>query len=461
VDVSTASLDDHSFDWWPGMLHLAAEGELLGRAQVVAKPTTLDEICAIARICNDARVPLTTSAGRSGVVGSALPLHGGVVLDMTKWTGVERINTDDLTYTAKAGTFGDVVTTSLDAHALTHGHFPQSISLSTVGGWVACRGSGQLSNRYGSIEQLVRGLEVVLADGSVITTGGRTHTPVGPDLTKLFVGSEGTLGIITRAHLTCFAAPTHVQRSAWLLDSFDDAITMARRIMQRGARPAVLRHYDAIEAHRTYGTGDAQLILIHDEGDEMLVDAQHRIIEQEAKAVGAQAHDASLVDRWWAHRNDVSALPSLVSKGIVVDTMEVTAPWSRAADIYHATCGAIRAVPYALVASAHQSHAYSDAACLYFSMAARPPTDERESTYVAMWTAATNAVLANGGALVHHHGIGLNRARFARTALSSGFEVLQKMKRALDPNGIMNPGKLGLDDPFGTVDWPMHEGAPR
>jgi alkyldihydroxyacetonephosphate synthase len=107
-----------------------------------------------------------------------------------------------------------------------------------------------------------------------------------------------------------------------------------------------------------------------------------------------------------------------------------------------------------MAASAHQSHSYLDGGCLYFTFAGRPPAEQREAYYRSVWDAGQNAVLAHGGALSHHHGVGLNRARFVRDALGSGLDVLQSVKDALDPNGILNPGKLGFTSPFGNLVWP-------
>jgi alkyldihydroxyacetonephosphate synthase len=154
------------------------------------------------------------------------------------------------------------------------------------------------------------------------------------------------------------------------------------------------------------------------------------------------------------HRNDISALESLVSRGYVVDTMEVSAPWSRLEEVYERTTAAMRAVEHTLVASAHQSHSYPDGACLYFTFAGQPPPDQRDEFYAAVWDAGTRAALTAGAALSHHHGVGLNRARFVRDALGESFAVLASVKRALDPNGILNPGKLGLPSPFGNIPWP-------
>jgi alkyldihydroxyacetonephosphate synthase len=111
-------------------------------------------------------------------------------------------------------------------------------------------------------------------------------------------------------------------------------------------------------------------------------------------------------------------------------------------------------VEHTLVASAHQSHSYSDGACLYFTFAGRPPEDRREQYYRAAWDAGQRAVLAAGGALSHHHGVGVNRARFVHDALGNAFDVLASVKQALDPHGILNPGKLGLPSRFGEIVWP-------
>jgi alkyldihydroxyacetonephosphate synthase len=154
------------------------------------------------------------------------------------------------------------------------------------------------------------------------------------------------------------------------------------------------------------------------------------------------------------HRNDVSALEALISRGFVVDTMEISASWSALPEIYTRATEAIRAVEHTIVASAHQSHSYTDGGCLYFTFAGKPPEDRREAYYRAAWDAGQRAVLAAGGALSHHHGVGLNRSRFVADALGAGFDVLQSLKDALDPNGILNPGKLGLRTPFGAPAWP-------
>jgi alkyldihydroxyacetonephosphate synthase len=454
-DVRTGDADvvEASRDWWPLAMIWALDGDVGVRAAAVARPVSTEEVASVLACCNDARVPVTAAAGRSGVCGASIPLHGGVVLDLTGLAGIVDVDQESMLVDVRAGTFGDVFEETLrDGHGVTAGHWPQSIALSTVGGWLACRGAGQLSTRYGKIEDIVAGLDVVLANGTTVHTGGAPRAAVGPDLTQLFVGSEGTLGVITGARLRLHPAPAAERRAAFAYPSFADGLDACRRVLRRGARPAVLRLYDAIEADRGYQTGDRHVLLVLDEGDEHVVDATMRVVDEECR--GAERLDDGLVGRWIEHRNDVSALEALVRREYVVDTMEIAGSWGSLTRIYERTCAALLAVEHTIVASAHQSHAYSDGACLYFTFAGKPPADERDAYYTAMWDTGQRAVLAAGGALSHHHGVGLNRARFVREALGSAFDVLAALKSVLDPNGVLNPGKLGLPSPFGAPAWP-------
>ncbi len=454
VEVAdSAALAEAGRDWWPYAMAWALEGNVPGFPAAVARPASTAEVVAVVRLCDEARVPLTAAGGRSGVSGASVPVHGGVVLDCTALSGITSVDAVSGTIDVLPGTFGDALEEELRAaHGLTLGHWPQSIALSTVGGWLACRSAGQLSTRYGKIEDMVVALEVVLADGTVVETGGAPRAAVGPDLTQLFVGSEGTLGIITSARLRCHPVPPASRQAAFAFRTFAEGIAALRGILRRGATPAVARLYDPVEADRSWSTGDRAVLHVLDEADPALVDATFAIVEEACGA--AEPLDAGLVDRWLSHRNDVSALEALTRKGFVVDTMEIAGPWSALPSLYESIRSALLGVDGMLAASAHQSHSYLDGGCLYFSFAGRPAPEDREEFYVSAWDAATAASLDGGGALSHHHGVGLNRSRFMADALGAGMGVLSSVKAALDPNGILNPGKLGLASPFGDVTWP-------
>lgn len=452
--TSEAAAAEASRDWWPLAMHWSLAGQVPQRAGALCRPTSTEHVAAILRECAAARVPVTAAGGRSGVSGASIPVFGGVILDLSAMQGLIDVDPVAGVVEVWAGTFGPQLENELrERWAMTVGHFPQSFDIATVGGWVACRGAGQYSTRYGKIEQIVAGLEVVLADGTVVRTGHGPAAAMGPDLTQLFVGSEGTLGIVTRVWLRAHPVPTHERRAAYAFGDFIAGIEACRVILRRGATPAVLRLYDKVETQRSHsGDGSQCALLVLDEGDINLVEATMGVIEDEC-AAALPASD-ELVERWLVHRNDTQALQDLTRKGFVVDTMEIAAPWSRLPAIYSDACAALVGVPHARVASCHLSHSYLDGACLYFTFAASPPPDEIEATYVAMWDAGQRAVLAAGGNLSHHHGIGLNRARFMAEAMGPSLAALQAVKDALDPRGILNPGKLGLASPFGSVAWP-------
>jgi len=497
VDVCDEVSDDDESraeagrDWWPLAIGWAARGQVPARPALIARPTDTAQVSAVLAACNDAGVPVTPSAGRSGVCGSAIPLYGGVVLDLCGLAGIGDVDTTSLVADLRAGTFGPDVETGLrDDHDVTLGHWPQSMDLSTVGGWLACRGAGQYSNRYGKIEDMVIGLEVVLADGTIVRTGGRgPRAATGPDLNQVFVGSEGTLGVITEGRFRVHQVPTYSGQRAFGFRSFADGLDACRRILRRGATPAVLRLYDETESGRSFDQGTTNVLIVLDEGDPGLVDATLAVVDQESAA--ADRLEGNLVDRWMEQRNDVSALAPLWRHGIVVDTVEVSARWSVLPGLYRSVLDALNSVDGTLAASSHQSHAYTDGACLYFTFAGRPPSgvggvtvptgggpmdtgggtsvpeldgdapaldDEQqawaEHYYEQAWNQVTAATRDAGGAISHHHGIGINRARFLPDALGPAFGVLTSLKQALDPKGILNPGKLGLPHPYGPVTWP-------
>ncbi len=447
-------------DWWPLAIGWAAEGAVPQRPAVVVRPSTTEEVSAVLAACNEALVPVTAAAGRSGVCGGSIPVHGGVALDMTALAGLRDVDQTSLTADVWAGTFGPDLEAPLGevGAGYTLGHWPQSMDLSTVGGWLACRGAGQYSTRYGKIEDMVIGLEVVLADGRVVHTEGKgPRAATGPNLTQLFVGSEGTLGVITEARLRVHPLPQAQERRAFGFTTFAAGLNACRSILRRGATPAVLRLYDQTESERNFDLGDTNVLIVLDEADLDILSATLKIVDQEcATEAGAQPLDRSLVERWLGHRNDVSALAPLWRAGIVVDTAEVSGPWAVLPQLFDEVVGALKGIDGTLAASAHQSHAYPDGACLYFTFGGRGPEGDdawRESYYRQAWDTVTDATMAHGAAISHHHGIGLNRSRFLPRALGSGFDVLRGLKTTFDPNGILNPGKFGLASPFGPAPW--------
>jgi alkyldihydroxyacetonephosphate synthase len=453
-------------DWWPLSIGWAARGEVPALPAVVARPTDTAQVASVLRRCGEDRVPVTPTAGGSGVCGGSIPVFGGVVLDLRGLSGLRDLDETSLLADVGAGTFGPDLEAALGSAGTgyTFGHWPQSMDISTVGGWIACRGAGQYSTRYGKIEDLVCGLEVALADGSVIRTDGAApRSATGPSLTQLFVGSEGTLGVVTGARLRVTPRPAAEGRRALGFGSFAQGLDACRRILRRGATPAVLRLYDRTESKRNFDA-EVCVMVIYDEADPVVVEATLAVCDAECAA--ADRLDEALVARWLDERNDTSALGPLWKANVVVDTIEIAGRWSVLAGLADDVVATLRGLPGTLNASVHQSHAYPDGACLYFTFGGRRPADAgaatdddtqmawQEAYYATAWDAATACVIGHGAAISHHHGIGLNRGRFLAEALGPGFAVLRSIKEALDPAGILNPGKLGLPSPFGAAPWP-------
>jgi alkyldihydroxyacetonephosphate synthase len=417
------------------------------------------------------------------VCGACVPAFGGVVLDTCGLVGILAVDDASLLVDVGAGTFGPDLERELRGdHGLTIGHWPQSMDLATVGGWLACRGAGQYSTRYGKIEDIVAGLEVVLASGEVVRTGAMAgagpRSAMGPDLTQLFVGSEGTLGIITSARLRAHPVPAANKRAAYGFSSFAGGLEVLRRTLRRGSTPAVVRLYDERESRRSFELPTHVLIAL-DEGDEAIITAAMAVLVEECESAGADRLDDGLVDRWLGHRNDVSALASLTRAGIVVDTIEISGPWAALPSIYSDTVAALESLDGCLAATAHESHAYLDGACLYFTFAGRYPSNESknapapasvaeavstvatsddawaEAFYRAAWAVVLENTRAHGGSISHHHGIGLVRGAYLAEALGAGYGVLESLKKVLDPAGILNPGKLGFASVFGESPWSM------
>ena len=444
-------LTEHARDWWPLAMHWALAGQVPAFPAIVMHPTTTHEVARITALCNEHRIPLTVSGGRSGVSGAAIPARGGVVLDTTSMRGVVDVDVTSGVVHVRPGTFGPDLEAEIASHDLSVGHFPQSFELSTVGGWIAARGAGQFSTRYGKIDDMVVALEVVLADGRVIRTGGAPAGADGPDLVSLFIGSEGTLGIITDVWLRAHPRATTSTMAAYSLATMSEGVELCRRIVRAGATPAVLRLYDATESKRSHGgDGSRCTLLVLDEGDDELARATMATVHRQALVLGARVEDTALVEHWLEHRNDTSGLQAVTRKGYVVDTMEVAGPWSALPGVYERVCAEMSRVPGARSVSAHLSHSYLDGACLYFTFAG-DKVDKPETLYRELWDAGQRAALDAGANLSHHHGVGLNRSRFMSDALGPAFDVLKSIKTALDPNGILNPGKLGMSE---SEVWP-------
>jgi alkyldihydroxyacetonephosphate synthase len=444
-DVATRAA--HGRDAWVMAELDAFENAPRATPLAVLEPASTADVSRALALCRSLGVAVVPIGAGSGVCGGIEPDARSVALSTRRLDGLRRLDSEDLVAVFGAGTMGIDAERALEPHGLTLGHWPQSIDISTVGGWVATRASGQFSTANGSIEELLLALEVVLGDGAVLRTRETPRAAAGPDLRQLFLGSEGTLGIITEVTFSVRARAETTRGQAFHFDGFRAGLEPIRRALRAGFRPPVARLYDARESRRNFRDfvpRDRALLLLLHEGPAGLVDAETEALARLCRESGGVAADAAAVDQWMGHRNRVPSFRSFLEQGVVVDTIEVAATWSRVDALYHGVVDALARVPGVLSATAHSSHSYRSGTCLYFSFAAKPddPTRMRD-TYAACWRAAMEATIAAGGGIAHHHGIGrVRRSWLGAEVGETGVTVLRGLKHALDPGGLLNPGNL-------------------
>ena len=413
----------------------------------VAAPATTQEMADVVRACSKHGAPMIPRGGGSGVVGGVLASADSVVISTERMAGLRSFEPKNLLATFGAGTNGLVAEELMAAEGFTIGHWPQSIELSTVAGWVATRASGQYSSRYGNIEDMVYSLEAVLPDGSVFNSRSTPRAASGPDLRQLLIGSEGTLGIVTEVTLIVRPAPEPGTRQAFHFADFATGLEAVRNVMQPGWQPPVVRLYDGRESWRHFRDqlpkGRCMVIFLH-EGPAGFAALEAAAVAEICTNLDGVAADSKVVDGWFEHRNTVPTWDELLAQGIVADTIEVATEWTRLAELYEAVVAAISAVPGVVAASGHSSHAYPSGANLYFTLAAAPSSrEEYAATYDACWAAAMEAAAKLGAGLSHHHGIGRVRKDWLPTELGEGgMAMLHSVKRAIDPQNLMNPGVL-------------------
>jgi len=369
-----------------------------------------------------------------------------MVIDLRRMDRIIELNETALTVRVQAGMMGNAFEAALNDTGYSMRHFPQSIDLSTVGGWVATRAAGQYSTRYGCIEELLIALEVVLPDGSVVRTHLGPRSATGPELCQLFIGSEGTLGIVTELTARIVPLPETSVGQAYSFATMREGLEAIRLIMRAGWRPPVVRLYDGVETARLFtaaSSGDNCVLLLLSEGAEALAAAEMAACSRICAANGGAAVGDEPVQRWVAERNHVPGFEPLLQRGLVLDTIEVATTWEHINDLYREVIAALQQVKGTLVASGHSSHSYPQGTNIYFTFVARPDGPaQAEAIYLACWEQAMEATLRCHGTISHHHGIGRLRARWMGRELGAGLNVLRTMKRALDPHGIMNPGVL-------------------
>jgi alkyldihydroxyacetonephosphate synthase len=451
ISTDSQALNHHAVDSWSLALLRRVRGDDLPEPAAVIFPATTGEVATILAWASQAGTAVIPRGAGSGVCGGAQADPHAVVLDLSRMDRIGAVDAVSQTVEVQAGVRGDRLEKELATHGLTTGHYPQSVAISTVGGWIAASSAGQASTGFGAIEDVLLGLTAVLPDGQILRLRPVPRSAAGPDLRRLLVGSEGTLAVVTEATLACRARP---KTWDWLASGYQDFNTMAevlRDVRRAETGAAVLRGYDETDAQLGFGalnhtTGCVALagFPVGPPGLDARKQAAAEILHRQGTELGVRYGE-----HWWQHRNDAVQTYAQImgperafGAGVIVDTMEVAGLWSAVPRLYGSIRTALAA--HAQAVACHLSHLYPSGSSLYFTFLITGADDQdAEARYRQAWHAAAGRCAEAGGTITHHHGVGRLKAPFLETELGqAGADVLTRIRRALDPAGIMNPEVL-------------------
>ncbi|MEM1884524.1 MAG: FAD-binding oxidoreductase [Candidatus Jordarchaeales archaeon] len=441
----------YSRDTWQLLVPWIKGGGELPKPDFIVHPENTKQVSEIVKLANRFKIPLIPFGGGAGVCGGTIPVNGGIIVDLKKMNKILNVDHKSLLVTVQPGIFGEVLERELNKMGYTLPHYPASMYCSTVGGFVACRSAGSLSSKYGKIEDMVVGLEVVTPTGEILRMKPVPRSSTGPDLKQLFIGSEGTLGIITEVTLKIKPLPEERRFKAFIFKDLHSGIESVIKIFRKGIKPCVVRLYDYLDAQFTLKgrakipEGGSYLILGFD-GLKEIVELEERIATEICLNEGGVEVDKELAEYWWNHRYDMYYPDPLRSSyNIIADTVDVAATYDKLEELYWEIKKTVETKNPGVTMMAHFSHFYEDGGSIYMIFFTQQQGHEKAvEVYSAVWRDALEACLRVGGTISHHHGIGVVRAGWMHREHGEAFEVLKTIKKALDPNNIMNPGKLGF-----------------
>jgi len=455
---------------------------------IIVWPENVEQVALLIKTARKFKVAVTPFGGGSGVCGGAISYNGAMIIDSKRMKKLIRLDPDRLFIDAQTGIQGLLLQESLERRGFTLGHFPSSILSACLGGYLAARSAGQQSSKYGKIEDMVIDLEFVDGLGRLHKTSDVSRRR-GLDLTQMIVGSEGTLGFITKARLKIFLKPQNQNFQAYTFKTINYGMEALRRIMQTGIKPDVLRLYDELDSalvfadlsksdEGTFHIVDAMpaflknsikvvrksamgmvfrshrlinelaryswtgcILIIMLEGQKKIIEQQHKIIATICQDINAKDIGEEAAINWKKHRYSVSYKASkLFLDGAFTDTLEVATTWDNLSRLYHGVIKRLK--PHCLVL-AHISHVYNEGAAIYFTVVAPLKGPKRSlQAYDKLWKTALDAVQYYGGVLSHHHGIGRLKKDHIKKEWGEAKFLYDKLKSYFDPDGIMNPGVL-------------------
>ncbi|NHJ84891.1 MAG: FAD-binding oxidoreductase [Asgard group archaeon] len=446
--VSNKEIDllSYSKDFSPIYSQWTLEGKTISKPDFIVWPQKTNQLVELMKYATSIEIPIIPFGEGSGVVGGAIPIFGGIIVDMKHFDKILEVNNQNLTTTIQTGKNGMNIERELNQLGFTLGHIPQSVYTSSLGGYLAHKAAGQFSTKYGKIEDMVLGLEAVLPTGEVINTKITPRSSVGPQIDKLLLGSEGTLAIITQATLRIWPKPEKQTLISYCFKTIEDSLNAVREILRNQAYPAVVRIYDAEETERSfYGMKNLKnkyLTIFVCEGNQYVVDTEEKITRQFCEKYNGLNCGEEPVHHWLEKRFTVTESSTMPLLTVIYDTIEVAVMWDTAAVLFNNVIKAMKSINGTVIASGHASHFYPQGVCFYFSFGGTPINQSGADFSKKVWEACIKATIDSGGTISHHHGIGIIRSNWMKDQWGTSFPLLKKIKQCLDPKNILNPGKL-------------------
>jgi alkyldihydroxyacetonephosphate synthase len=400
------------------------------------------------------------------------PFGAAISLDLGRLDALLALDERSLTATFGPGIRGPEAEALLARRGLTLGHFPQSYEFASLGGYAATRSAGQASTGYGRFDELVLGLRCAAPSGELRAAADFPASAAGPSLRQVLVGSEGTMGVITELTVRVRPRPPERRFEGWFFRSFAEGTEAFRELEQRRAAPDVARLSDEDETRsalafaggrgardrlgraylRARGYADGCLVVAGWDGTDVEVARRRAAGARILRHAGGLPLGRGPGAAWERSRFETPYLrDDMLERGVMVETLETATNWSNLLTLHAAVRGALhealdaRGTPPLVLC--HVSHLYPSGASLYFTFMARQEAYHELDQWQAAKRAASDAIVANGGTITHHHAIGRDHVPWMRAETGPlGVDLLRAAKTTADPAGIMNPGKLLPDD---------------
>ena len=416
-----------------------------------------DQISEVVKYCNDNAVSIIVKTGATCSEDQLLTINDHtVMIDASPLNQIISIDTENMMATVQCGVPLAQLEERVREYGLTTGHCPQSQPLAHMGGLVASRSIGQFSTYYGAIEDMVCGMEVVLNDGSKIRIRNVPRRAAGPELREIFIGSEGSLGVITEVTVKLFTYyPDDFWKGAYIVDDFVTGLKAVQEIITKGYNPSVVRLYDKPDFDRNFGSIELQegesIMFFVAEGPPDIAAAIgkniHKISQKYGRYVGTE-----VVDHWLIHRNDCCETMGTEEEAeefrqthVVYETVEISADWTEIRQVY---TDVMKNVPEKIdnlvLLGGHVSHSYQTGTNIYFvyDLKVDCPQEAYKEKWNLMRAICEEVIKQPTGGIVHHHGIGKVRLEMIHEELGTSYEVMDRLFKAMDPNNVFNPGNI-------------------